>query len=58
MRVRYAVSAHLINISRSMELKTARLTLHGVRYVPSGTRATRAIPKPVAKATKSGKAGR
>jgi hypothetical protein len=34
------------------------LTLHGVRYVPSGTRATRAIPKPVAKATKSGKAGR
>jgi|KBSSwiStaDraftv2_1062776.scaffolds.fasta_scaffold18481_5 hypothetical protein len=27
MRVRYAVSAHLINISRNMELKTARLTL-------------------------------
>ena len=27
MRVRYALSAHLINISRSMELKTARLTL-------------------------------
>ena len=90
MRVRYALSAHLINISRSMELKTARLTLlidpakkeaferlcstqdltpsqvvrqlirdyltqHGVRYVPSGTRAARA---PVAKAAKSGKAGR
>ena len=77
MRVRYALSAHLINISRSMELKTARLTLlidpakkeaferlcsaqdltpsqvvrqlirdyltqHGVRYVPSGTRAPQA----------------
>ena len=103
MRVRYALSAHLINISRSMELKTARLTLlidpakkeaferlcsaqdltpsqvvrqlirdyltqHGVHYVPSGTRAPKApvaapalsrpAPKPVAKAAKSGKAGR
>ena len=44
------------------------LTQHGVRYVPSGTRAppapaaaparTRRAPKRVAKATKSGKAGR
>ena len=103
MRVRYALSAHLINISRSMELKTARLTLlidpakkeaferlcsaqdltpsqvvrqlirdyltqHGVQYVPSGTRAARApheaparsrpMPKAIAKAAKSGKAGR
>ena len=103
MRVRYALSAHLINILRSMELKTARLTLlidpakkeaferlcsaqdltpsqvvrqlirdyltqHGVRYVPSGTRAapaphaaparSRPMPKPIAKATRSGKAGR
>jgi len=103
MRVRYALSAHLINISRSMELKTARLTLlidpakkeaferlcsaqdltpsqvvrqlirdyltqHGVHYVPSGTRAPKApiaaparprpAPKPAAKASKSGKAGR
>ena len=101
MRVRYAVSAHLINISRNMELKTARLTLlidpakkeaferlcsaqdltpsqvvrqlirdyltqHGVHYVPSGTPASQAPdaekspsrPKPVAKAAKSGKAGR
>jgi hypothetical protein len=44
------------------------LTQHGVRYVPSGTRAARApvaaparsrpAPKPVAKTTKSSKAGR
>ena len=103
MRVRYALSAHLINISRTMELKTARLTLlidpakkeaferlcsaqdltpsqvvrqlirdyltqHGVRYVPSGTRAihapdpTPARPRPTlrppSKAAKPGKTGR
>ena len=42
------------------------LTQHGVRYVPSGTRAAQApgtararpAPKPVAKAAKSGRAGR
>jgi hypothetical protein len=44
------------------------LTQHGVRYVPSGARApqapdaakspSRPAPKPVAKAAKSGKAGR
>ena len=44
------------------------LTLHDVRYVPSGARAAQApvataparrpVPKPVAKAAKSGKAGR
>jgi len=43
------------------------LTQHGVRYVPSGTRAaqvpvaaarSRPAPKPAAKAAKSGKAGR